>query len=748
MKTVIIKFELLSWWHTGSGMGRGGDADSIVIRDPDGLPYLPGKTIKGLLRDAVQLAADFNHFEAGGQMETLFGPSPRSENEEASSPETSGNHPPPGELHFESAYISKELAQWICASGEHRRAALYETIASTALESGVAKEKTLRVTEVSPPMILKAIITGPDRDDWVKLLKHCAPLIHAIGAHRHRGLGRCQVSIEDSGAKAADTQKEEKTETITSALLAPSDNSVLLEITLLNDVIFSETGATLGGHDSLDYIPGSALLGAVVARVGFNANLFLSGRIRFRDGLPIWQNKICWPVPLHCHYEKLNGVTGKPINGLTDTTKEAHNRATAGNQAQQLRNGYLAIEDNNPKAAHIQIAGEYRLKTARDRAAFGRPREQHLFAYDTIPAGSRFLASIQWDSKDAEAATHVEGWMQTLNGTEIRLGRCKGAEFGRARIRIVKIPKPEMQQLNDGLTSNEKGSPPHPLHFYLVSDLALTKNGAPSLIPTPKDFGLNDKEWDFVLPLSFVRTRRYSPWVAFHHTRITERQVICRGSVITFARNDGKRANNTELTDVKNHLTEGIGEYRHEGLGWVLLNPEFLLNLPELIRQGDKGSTMAITREAGDQPLLVKYVERRYVDEQCRTESLKEGIKWAEQWLPLTMSAAQKTRRSGKSQWSQVRQCALESGGAITKLEEFLKDICEKGLRKEFWNPPTKTQSLWGKLSPILGGDVKLPEGMPETCRNSYIVNAIAAAATTLIRRLQETTQDKHNKST
>ena len=42
-----IKF--LDYWHLGSGDSAGSMYDSIVVKDKFGLPYVPGKTVKGKL---------------------------------------------------------------------------------------------------------------------------------------------------------------------------------------------------------------------------------------------------------------------------------------------------------------------------------------------------------------------------------------------------------------------------------------------------------------------------------------------------------------------------------------------------------------------------------------------------------------------------------------------------------------------------------------------------------------------------
>src|SRR5690606_24392052 len=53
MKHRWIELELLSPWHVSSGRGRGASADLTVVRSSGGLPYLPGRALRGLLREAV-----------------------------------------------------------------------------------------------------------------------------------------------------------------------------------------------------------------------------------------------------------------------------------------------------------------------------------------------------------------------------------------------------------------------------------------------------------------------------------------------------------------------------------------------------------------------------------------------------------------------------------------------------------------------------------------------------------------------
>ena len=50
------KVTFLDYWHLSSGLSAGSKLDSTVTRDENGLPYIPGKTIKGLIREIAELS--------------------------------------------------------------------------------------------------------------------------------------------------------------------------------------------------------------------------------------------------------------------------------------------------------------------------------------------------------------------------------------------------------------------------------------------------------------------------------------------------------------------------------------------------------------------------------------------------------------------------------------------------------------------------------------------------------------------
>ncbi|MGB3974908.1 MAG: RAMP superfamily CRISPR-associated protein [bacterium] len=187
MKTVTLMIDITSFWHIGSGHGRGGDVDAVVLRDTTGLPYIPGKTIKGLLREAVQIAED-NGRVTDGTVRDLFG---QTMNPEAESPEILGK------LFFDNAHIKEEDRMALLGNTE-LQAGLFVSMASTAIdnEKGVTLDESLRRKEVVIPLTLQTHIHGPSDTEWVNVLKTSLPLVRMLGVNRHRGLGRCTMTIQ------------------------------------------------------------------------------------------------------------------------------------------------------------------------------------------------------------------------------------------------------------------------------------------------------------------------------------------------------------------------------------------------------------------------------------------------------------------------------------------------------------------------------------------------------------------------
>jgi CRISPR/Cas system CSM-associated protein Csm3 (group 7 of RAMP superfamily) len=183
-KTINYSITFLSDWHAGSGLGAGAKADAIVVKDEYNLPFLPGKTIKGLLKDAIEdILSVQPDLINQAMVNKLFGYEKDKESFK-------------GDLFFSNATLPENEQQEI---SEDLSEFLYRTMSSTTIdENGVAKEGSLRTMEVTIPLTLegKIIATVDFSEEEKDLLQKAMLWTRALGSNRNRGLGRCKIELK------------------------------------------------------------------------------------------------------------------------------------------------------------------------------------------------------------------------------------------------------------------------------------------------------------------------------------------------------------------------------------------------------------------------------------------------------------------------------------------------------------------------------------------------------------------------
>ena len=192
MYRVKVTFNMQSFWHAGSGYSRGALLDSTVIKTPDGLPYLPGRTVKGLFREAVTILESYQKNVEKGTIRQLFGSAVnlKSENRYSTSP---------GSLRFSNAALDPAMVNWFNDGHDQAKEFLFDEFASTKInKNGLAEDHTLRNVEVAVPVTLTGYIESDlDSEGWADLMARASSLIRYLGTNRHRGLGRTIVTVEE-----------------------------------------------------------------------------------------------------------------------------------------------------------------------------------------------------------------------------------------------------------------------------------------------------------------------------------------------------------------------------------------------------------------------------------------------------------------------------------------------------------------------------------------------------------------------
>lgn len=190
--TLKYQIEFFTYWHAGSGLSGGAYTDLLVNKDKKGLPFLPGKTLKGMIRDGALTINSYNSALVTAEfINKVFGEVPVK-----AKPEDADTTPvAPGICFFSNAELSGELAAQLISDTDLGQY-LYEVLSSTKIdENGLAEDHTLRQMEVTIPLTLYATIEDfPDDEDSHIQIQRCLSAIKRMGLGRTRGLGRCKFS--------------------------------------------------------------------------------------------------------------------------------------------------------------------------------------------------------------------------------------------------------------------------------------------------------------------------------------------------------------------------------------------------------------------------------------------------------------------------------------------------------------------------------------------------------------------------
>ncbi len=212
--TAILRLDILDWWHCSAGRGLRSGINTLVIRD-SGLPYVPGRTLKGLLRDVMRQAEAFSACHAAdgtvlvplGSTDILLGRAAgASAEDDASGVVEQRFGSQPGLLRVDSAVLPDAWRRWArTTDGVRMLEDLGETLHRTAIDAdGQVIPNSLRTLEVMPPMTLDATLVfqgaadpWADQGGWRQIVAAALPLLRSVGTGRTRGLGRLTATLLD-----------------------------------------------------------------------------------------------------------------------------------------------------------------------------------------------------------------------------------------------------------------------------------------------------------------------------------------------------------------------------------------------------------------------------------------------------------------------------------------------------------------------------------------------------------------------
>lgn len=350
------------------------------------------------------------------------------------------------------------------------------------------------------------------------------------------------------------------------------------------------TAATLGNVvESLDFIPGAYLLGAVAQRLvaaGVDKDKLTEaitrGDLRLLDArLQMADNTRGWPVPHALFHDKEKGGLDKAGGTVWNRMAEQGPEASGENgdtvQLKQQRKGYLSPAVSTagtlpPFATVTMVPATHNVVDDDDQ----RPTEAvgGVYTYMAITQGQTFRSRLL--VRQGAASLWPQDWHNRLDG-EIRLGRAKKDDYGWVRLSVMECtPKKTGGQ-------EEK---PQSLRLWLLSDCLIRDE---RLRPStqPEDLarcvgetldrlaGKRSGAFEVEVGASkedklslLTRTRRREGWHQGWGLPRPSLVGLAAGSCIDFT------VTGEELTEDLRHKLEqeGLGERRAEGFGEIACN--------------------------------------------------------------------------------------------------------------------------------------------------------------------------------
>lgn len=206
MKEYILKIELQSPTLPGGGEGWAEQVDTDVVYDELGLPYIPAKRIKGILREAA------NDIVAHSKFINLPGGNPQASEKFINELLGQVGAEKPANLCVGNAYLPdyrqcREWLQWANSKSSFLSPdKIINSFTSirqqTAIEKGVAKQDSLRVLRLlNSGLCFQSDLSLTEyTDENEKLLVYTSLVMRNMGINRNRGMGKIKCSIFAKGS--------------------------------------------------------------------------------------------------------------------------------------------------------------------------------------------------------------------------------------------------------------------------------------------------------------------------------------------------------------------------------------------------------------------------------------------------------------------------------------------------------------------------------------------------------------------
>jgi CRISPR-associated protein Csx10 len=572
----MLEIEFETDWHIGSGAGIPGSIDRTVLKDKSGLPYVPGKTLTGILRDSAELVASVRDRAENGSrwdkaLKSLFvGDQP-----------TQGEELTFAKIGVEDAVFSDSLKNiFLCQESLRQALFIVQPGIKINRATGRTEEEHLFSREEARggcALHAKVNIEETLSPEEEKLLGDAIKATRRIGGHRRRGAGQCKLSLVDT----ADGQERQPAQ---SGQTLPNNSEFIeLEYVLetLQPVIVNR--AALGNIVRSEVcIPGTLLLPFFAKKASARVGEAISkGEFSVGPFYPESDGRLAYPVPFS--YSKEKEAAGEIINRLVTIYEGTQ-------QMKDVRSGFVA-----PTSGIVMLSSSdrddimtYRThNTVDDEKQHPAENSGGPYTYEAIKPGLKLRGTIRMSGTFWSKIRDKEDFIKELaRESTTSIGQSKKDEYGSVKITFAGISSTS-SITGELLSGNDNKKY---IVAYLTSDALVRNESTLAFTGSADDFRdalantlgvtLEDVNFDGTNPLGgdrghCIRFGRRESWHSKWGLPRPSLVYIQAGSVFLFEVKDSD-ACNFDLNAAEKKLFRGIGDRQAEGYGRVLLNPRFL----------------------------------------------------------------------------------------------------------------------------------------------------------------------------
>lgn len=352
-------------------------------------------------------------------------------------------------------------------------------------------------------------------------------------------------------------------------------------VTLLEPALLSSLEGDPNERSSYDYIPGSVLRGAVIAKYMVAqkikqldiadekiGRLFFNGAVRYLNGYPLDRlGNRTLPVPLSWHQEKMavarqNDREPAPIYDFTVKENEVVD------QPQGVKAPFCYLFEDGVR--FVRPGRQLSIHTARNRR-FGRAVKEFLtlpgeyggsvYRYEALSSGQTFAALVLCETgEDAKL-------LKEILEDEIFLGGSRSAGYGRAQIENVKELNGAWREAGGTLKAPKDGR----LTVTFLSDVLLRDRFGQFVADHLWLTSALESELDIKLKLvrAFLKGKVVGGFNRKWGLPLPQIPAVSMGSVLVYEMIGNESCSVDKLKKLEE---EGIGERKAEGFGRLVFN--------------------------------------------------------------------------------------------------------------------------------------------------------------------------------